>query len=382
MKKRLFSLLLVISILLSMAVVPAYAAETPAENVTPITDLCPCGCGEKLQDVQWKVWAENPSAGHYYLDSDYVQSAQITVLSDTPVVLDLRGHSITTANNERLFLVNGFLHVMDTVGGGRMMAKGTPSGNGGVILVEENEMVGPAFYLYSGTITPDPNAVKSVAVGGLVCVGTGSTFRMTGGVLMNGYAKTAYGGGAVGSRKADSTIEILGGKILNCYSTGNGGSLYSAGKIRVENATILGGTTDGYGGNIHITGESAELTVKNSVIANGVSEKVLAASANKYGGGNISVYSGAKATLTDSQIYGGYAACVGGNLSLGRGTTTITNCNIYDGTAAEAGGNVYTNFSSAKVTFDGGSVDGHFYHGTSKLTIKGALKVSGKGLGL
>lgn len=381
MKKRLFSFLLVISILLSMAVVPAYA-ETAGENVTSITDLCPCGCGEKLQDVQWKVWAENPSAGHYYLDSDYVQSAQITVLSDTPVVLDLRGHSITTANNERLFLVNGFLHVMDTVGGGRMMAKGTPSGNGGVILVEENEMVGPAFYLYSGTITPDPDAVKSVAVGGLVCVGTGSTFRMTGGVLMNGYAKTAYGGGAVGSRVSDSTIEILGGKILNCYSTGNGGGLYSSGAICVENATIIGCAAAGYGGNIHVSGTTAELTVKNSVIANGVSEKILAASANKYGGGNISVYSGAKATITDSEIYGGYAACVGGNLSLGRGTTTITNCNIYDGTAAEAGGNVYTNLSTATVIFDGGSVDGHFYHGTSKLTLKGALKVSDKGLGL
>ena len=122
--------------------------------------------------------------------------------------------------------------------------------------------------------------------------------------------------------------------------------------------------------------------MKNSVIAGGVSKKVLAPTATKYGGGNISVYSGAKATITDSEIYGGYAACVGGNLSLGRGTTTVTNCNIYNGTAEEAGGNVYTNLSTATVIVDGGSVDGHFYHGTSKLTLKGALKVSNKGLGL
>ena len=382
MKRRFFAFLLTVAILASMVVVPTYAVEAVTENVTPITDLCPCGCGEKLQDVEWKVWAENPSAGHYYLDSDYVQSVQITVLSDTPVVLDLRGHTITTANNDRQFLVNGFLHVMDTVGGGRMMAKGVSSGNGGVVLVEENEMVGPAFYLYSGTITPDPNALKTVATGGLVCVGTGSTFRMTGGVLMNGYAKTAYGGGAVGTRTSDSTIEILGGTILNCTTTSNGGSIFSYGKVRVENATIIGGEAGGYGGNIHVSGTAAELTVKNSVIAGGVSKKVLDPTANKYGGGNISVYSGAKATIADSEIYGGYAACVGGNLSLGRGTTTVTNCNIYDGTAEEAGGNVYANLSTATVTFNGGSVDGHFYHGSSKLTLKGALKVSDKGLGL
>jgi len=378
MQKRIFSLFLVLAMLLSFVVMPASAAGE--SMVTDVTENCPCGCGKKLQEVEWKVWAENPNAGHYYLEKDYVQSGQITVLSDTPVVLDLRGHSITTAGNDRLFLVNGFLHAMDTVGGGRMMAKGVASGNGGVVLVEENEMVGPAFYLYSGTIAPDPNAIKTVACGGLVGVGTGSTFRMTGGLLMNGYAKTAYGGGAVGSRVSDSTIEILGGTILNCYSTGNGGSLFSYGKIRVENAAVLGGGADGYGGNIHTTGTAAELIVKNSVIAGGVAHKV--PTGNKYGGGNISVYSGAKATLTNSRIYGGYADCVGGNLSLGRGTVNITGCTISGGTAGEAGGNIYTNLSTANVTIDGGSVDGNFYSGTTKLTLKGGLKVSGNGMGL
>ncbi|MBR2311066.1 MAG: DUF4886 domain-containing protein [Oscillospiraceae bacterium] len=384
MRKRLISMILLTAILLSMIVVPTYAEapELVQENVTSPTETCPCGCGEKLQDVEWKVWAENPSAGHYYLDSDYVQSVQITVLSDTPVVLDLRGHTITTEGNDRLFLVNGFLHVMDTVGGGRMMAKGVASGNGGVVLVEENEMVGPVFCLYSGTITPDPNALKTVAAGGLVYVGTGSTFRMTGGVLMDGYAKTAYGGGAVSSRVSDSTIEILGGTILNCYATGNGGGIYSTGVVRVENTVFMGCVAGGYGGNIHISSTTGQLTVKNSVITGGISKKALAPTATKYGGGNISVYSGAKATITDCEIYGGYAACVGGNLSLGRGTTTITNCNIYGGTAEEAGGNVYANLSTATVTFNGGSVDGHFYHGYAKLTLKGALKVSDKGLGL
>ena len=379
MKKRLFSLILAISILASMVVVPAYAEEAE-QNVTPITDLCPCGCGEKLQDVQWKAWAEVPNAGHYYLEDDYVQTAMVTVLSDTPVVLDLRGHTITTAISERLFTVNGYLHVMDTVGGGRMMAKGVTDGRGGVVQVEENEMVGPVFTLYSGTIMPDPKA-NTVGMGGLICVGIGSTFRMYGGVLQNGYAKTSYGGGAVAGRVKDSTIEILGGKIIDCGTSGSGGSIYSNGTVRVENATILGGEAATYGGNIHVTGEDASLTVKNAVIGNGISKKVVTA-ANKYGGGNISVYAGATANISDSEIYGGYAESVGGNLGLGRGNITITNCDVYGGTAGMYGGNVYTNLSTSNVTFDGGSIDGHFYHAGSKLTLKGALKVSANGMGL
>ena len=83
MKKRAWALLMMLAILVSMVVVPTYAADIVKENATDLADLCPCGCGEKLQDVEWKVWAENPSAGHYYLDNDYVQADQVTVLSDT-----------------------------------------------------------------------------------------------------------------------------------------------------------------------------------------------------------------------------------------------------------------------------------------------------------
>jgi len=89
MQKRIFSLFLVLAMLLSFVVMPASAAGE--SMVTDVTENCPCGCGKKLQEVEWKVWAENPNAGHYYLEKDYVQSGQITVLSDTPVVLDLRG---------------------------------------------------------------------------------------------------------------------------------------------------------------------------------------------------------------------------------------------------------------------------------------------------
>ena len=378
MKKRILVLFLVFSMLMSLWVMPV-AAETAAENVTPAEGLCPCGCGKTLDNVEWKAWAGDPRAGHYYLDGDYTQAASATVLSDTTVVLDLRGGALTTATNSRLFLVNGYLHVMDTVGGGRMMAQTTKGEDGGIVCVEENESLRPGFYFHSGTMTPDKGS-GAAACGGLVYAGNGATFRMTGGVLMNGHAETAYGGGAVGSKHSSSTIEILGGKILDCSSKTNGGNIYSCGTVRVENCTITGGEAGRWGGNIHITDTTGNLTVKNALITNGVSNGTT--TGNKYGGGNINVYSGATADISDSVISGGYAACAGGNLCLGRGTTTVKNTTITGGTCATFGENIYGALSTATGIFDGCVIDGGVHQGTSKLTLKGAVKIGATGLRL
>lgn len=379
MKKRLISLLILAALMLSMIVAPAYAAE---ENVTPVTGACPCGCGKAVEQIAWQPWEGNPKAGHYYLDGDYIQSSMVTVLSDTKVVLDLRGQTITTEGSSRLFLVNGFLHVLDTVGGGRMMAKSVKGDGGGVILVEENEMIAPVFYLHSGTITPDASAGKA-AWGGLVGVGSGGNFRMNGGLLLNGHSESSYGGGAVGSKDySNVSIEILGGKIVGCSTSNHGGSIYSLGKVTLENCEIIGGTAEKFGGNIFVSGANGSLTMKNVVVANGISKGTVAATANKYGGGNVIVYSGASASISDSVIRGGYAACAGGNLCLGRGTTVVKNTVITGGACGELGENVFGGISSAKGTFDGCTIDGGFHHGNSSLTLKGALKVGGSGLRL
>ncbi|MBQ8797666.1 MAG: DUF4886 domain-containing protein [Oscillospiraceae bacterium] len=380
MKKRLFALFLTVAILASMVVIPTYAQDAVTDNVTATTETCPCGCGEDLADITWKPWAGEPKAGHYYLDGNFTQTGTATVLSDTSVVIDLRGQTITTAEPSRLFVVNGFLHVLDTVGGGRMMAK-TPDGvGGGVVLVEENEMIGPVFTLHSGTITPDVGSEKA-NWGGLIGMGNGSTFRMTGGMLLNGHAETAYGGGAIGSKETNATtVEILGGKIVGCSSSKNGGSIYSTGTVKLQNCEIIGGTAGYWGGNVFVSGTEAKLTVKNALIANGISNGTT--TGNKYGGGNVIVYSGATATISDSVLRGGYAKTAGGNLCVGKGTTTVTNTIITGGSCGIYGENVYGALSSAKATFTGCTIDGGFHQGLSKLTLKGAMKIGGTGLRL
>ena len=55
-----------------MIVVPASAAEVAKENTTALTGACPCGCGQKIEDITWTPWAAKPGSGHYYLTGDYV----------------------------------------------------------------------------------------------------------------------------------------------------------------------------------------------------------------------------------------------------------------------------------------------------------------------
>ena len=72
MKKRLFALLLAISILVSMVVIPTYAEGAETQNITAVTEVCSCGCGKTLNEITWTPWVAKPGSGHYYLTGDYV----------------------------------------------------------------------------------------------------------------------------------------------------------------------------------------------------------------------------------------------------------------------------------------------------------------------
>ena len=189
MKKRIISIFLVLAMLASMMVMPTYAAEKTAENTTNIGEVCPCGCGNKLDAVKWTPWnvagIEGPTSGHYYLDGDYIQDGQKQIMAGDHVVLDLRGNSITSKSYSRLLLVYGQMHVLDTVGGGRFMSKTSGGAFGGVVMVSTNEVNDTLFALHSGTVTQDADN-KGSRRGGLVHLSETATFRMTGGVLLNG----------------------------------------------------------------------------------------------------------------------------------------------------------------------------------------------------
>ncbi|MBO5867782.1 MAG: hypothetical protein J6Q54_02600, partial [Oscillospiraceae bacterium] len=379
MNKQIISLLLVLAMVLSFVVLPAAAAGEM--DATAVTEACPCGCGKTIAQVTWKPWNGEPKEGHFYLAGNFTQTEQKTVLSDNNVVLDLRGYTLSGEDVFRLFLVNGYLTVLDTVGGGKLMGKAPADETGGVVLVEENEMLGPVFTLASGILTQDAGS-KSSGAGGVVGIGKNATFRMTGGMILDGYTSSSYGGGNVGSREVTSNIEILGGVIAGGTATKAGGNIFTYGKVTLENCKIIGGTAGTWGGNVHITGGSARLVANNAVLANGVSNGTT--TGNKYGGGNLCVYSQAAATVTDCRIYGGYAACGGGNVCVGRTNTSVTtlfkNTEIYGGSCGELGENVFGSISTSRATFESCTIDGGFHHGNSKLILKGAMKIGGSGL--
>ncbi len=183
MNKRIISLILTIALALTMIVMPAQADETEvmADNVTAVADPCPCGCGVSLSQVTWIPWAVNGSeelsSGHYYLEGDYAQDEQKTIISGDQVVLDLRGHTLTTQGYGRLFLLYGYLAVIDTVGGGVFSSKTSGSSIGGIVTIATNEGNDPTLELYSGTIMPDPDNKGSLR-GGLIHLGENATFRM------------------------------------------------------------------------------------------------------------------------------------------------------------------------------------------------------------
>lgn len=368
MKKRLFALLLALATLFSLTVVPAWAADVAVtENLTdPDATVCGCGCGKKFSEVEWKPWTGEVASGHFYLTQDYTAAEQINVISGESMVIDLRGYTITTASRVRTFLVNGYLGVLDTVGGGRISGRTVSGENGGLVSVVDNETAGSTFELYSGTLTPASDAGKPNA-GGLINLGDGATFRMHDGLLLNGVTGSSKNGGAI-SAGATSTIEILGGSIVGCSADAVGGSIYSSGTVTLKNCYIVGGTAGTTGGNLYISGT---LTAENCIIADGT-----AMSTGTYGGGNINTASGSKLTFTNCEIRGGYCPGYGGNISFGWGTQTLTNTRVYGGTAGKGGDNIALTHSSANMTLDGCTVDGGMSRILGKLTLKGATKIA------
>lgn len=374
MRKRILALVLTAAIMATMIVMPASAVEfTDRENVTEATGACPCGCGKTLEKVTWKAYKGDTSTGHYYLEDDYVQDGEKLVVAGEKVVLDLRGHTITTAGKSKLFLVNGYLAVMDTVGGGVMSARCNGSDPGGVILVQENEIPdGAVFELYSGTLTPDKNAVLAY-YGGLVCAAKGATFRMYDGLLLNGDSKS-YGGNVCGW-ETSSKLEILGGSIIGGRSVAawsGGGNIYARGPLTLKNCKVIGGYSDGGGGNIMKTGNT--LDIENAVIADGIAEGTSTKSQGI--GGNLYIQSSVTLNMKNSVVRNGYALVYGGNIYFGSGThkKNITNSQIFGGTTDGKGANLY-NSGSAVTTLTDSTISGGVDYKTGTLTLKGSSSI-------
>lgn len=122
--------------------------------------------------------------------------------------IDLNGHTITAANNQRAFNINGGkLEIKDSVGNGIIQGNGTVTGSGGAIYMKGS---GSALTISGGTI----QGFTVSAHGGGVYM-SGGTFTMTGGKIYNCSSSDTYlsGGGVF---MAEGTFDMSGSSIENC----------------------------------------------------------------------------------------------------------------------------------------------------------------------
>lgn len=154
--------------------------------------------------------------------------------------IDLNGHTITAANNQRAFNISngGTLEIKDSMGNGIIQGNGTVTGHGGAIYMEGS---GSALTISGGTI----QGFTASTSGGGVYMRDG-TFNMTGGAIENCTAPEGAGVKMYPDSGNTCTFTMSdSAEIKNCSN--DGVSIASSGTSKF---TMSGGTIDnnkGYG---------------------------------------------------------------------------------------------------------------------------------------
>ena len=174
--------------------------------------------------------------------------------------IDLNGHTITAANNQRAFNISngGTLEIKDSVGNGIIQGNGTVTGSGGAIYMEGS---GSALTISGGTI----QGFTASTNGGGVYMNDG-TFNMTGGAIENCTAPEGAGVKMYPDSGNTCTFTMSdSAEIKNCSN--DGVSIAWSGTSRF---IMSGGTIDnnkGYG-LWTSSGSNTEITLSGGTITN------------------------------------------------------------------------------------------------------------------
>lgn len=161
-------------------------------------------------------------------------------INNKKLSIDLNGHTIAAANNQRAFNISngGTLEIKDSVGNGIIQGNGTVTGSGGAIYMEGS---GSALTISGGTI----QGFTASTSGGGVYMRDG-TFNMTGGAIENCTAPEGAGVKMYPDSGNTCTFTMSDlAEIKNCSN--DGVSIASSGTSKF---TMSGGTIDnnkGYG---------------------------------------------------------------------------------------------------------------------------------------
>lgn len=215
MKKRLISMALAVSMAVSIMPAPALATvggggTTLGDDAITLSDATggtSSGTATPVSDLTG-LTAAATNGGNVQLSGDITLTGTLSINSKK-LSIDLNGHTITAANNQRAFNISngGTLEIKDSVGNGIIQGNGTVTGRGGAIYMEGS---GSALTISGGTI----QGFTVSAHGGGVYM-SGGTFTMTGGKIYNcSSSGTDLSGGGV--YMAEGTFDMSGGSIENC----------------------------------------------------------------------------------------------------------------------------------------------------------------------
>lgn len=181
-------------------------------------------------------------------------------INNKKLSIDLNGHTITAANNQRAFNISngGTLEIKDRVGKGIIQGNGTVTGSGGAIYMEGS---GSALTISGGTI----QGFTASTSGGGVYMSDG-TFNMTGGAIENCTASEGAGVKMYPDSGNTCTFTMSdSAEIKNCSN--DGVSIAWSGTSKF---TMSGGTIDnnkGYG-LWTSSGSNTEITLSGGTITN------------------------------------------------------------------------------------------------------------------
>lgn len=215
MKKRLISMALAVSMAVSIMPAPALATvggggTTLGDDAITLSDATggtSSGTATSVSDLTG-LTAAAANGGNVQLSGNITLTDTLSI-NNKKLSIDLNGHTITAANNQRAFNISngGTLEIKDSVGEGIIQGNGTVTGRGGAIYMEGS---GSALTISGGTI----QGFTVSAHGGGVYM-SGGTFTMTGGKIYNcSSSGTELSGGGV--FMAEGTFDMSGGSIENC----------------------------------------------------------------------------------------------------------------------------------------------------------------------
>lgn len=337
MKNRLFALLLVVALVITVSVFAVGAEETnPFEGATGYVEdvVCPhCG-GEAVDwapvpattDSQIQNWADYKAGyRHFYLGGTCQNGSSSTLTAGQEICLNLNGQTYQRKSGNVFYTVDGGkLNIMDT----SVEKTGKLSLNGASQQYHIYAKNGGEVNVYNATFDNIAASATGSGNGSALRAESGSTITVYEAYLNMGNVTSSYQGGAVYVDNA--TFVMNKGTITGKCATNGGAICGNKATITLGDVTVTGTVTgkDKFGGAIYV-----------------------------YGGSNLTING---ATIKDSAITG--TGGTGGGIAISNSTATISGGKIYNNTATFKGHNVWVDgdaTTKGSLTLGGTAQIGH-----------------------